>query len=163
MPIGSFVNGVFNGMSIRDARTDRKRSQGMEDTRFEREGVDFERQGEVHDWRRQSHEMAMERARRAKGKGRVPSMNDTIRDYGNAGGVADSGYQGQYAPAPVANPMGGFGGMGSGAPLSYAPREMSALQAVQPVQTAQAMPASQGGPMEFDFIPGQGLMPRGVA
>jgi hypothetical protein len=157
MAIGSFVNGVFNGMQARDTMDNNKRLRKMDDTRFEREG-------ETHGWKKESHEMAMERARKAAaraGRGRNPTLAEDIGRYGGysiAPAAADAGNQGGYAPAASGNGMSDFGGMGGGAPLSYGnavPREMSALPAAQPQQVAQAM--------EFDFIPGQGLIPRGVA
>lgn len=151
MAIGSFVNGVFQGMQARDTMENNKRLRKMEDTRFEREG-------EKHGWDKAKHELAMERARKADAKGKGYSRAGVLRgvmaDYG---GSADD--QGGYAPAPAPRSMSPFGGIGGGAPLSYGnavPREMSSLPAAQPMQVAQ-------GPMEFDYVPGQGLMPRGVA
>lgn len=147
MAIGSFVNGVFQGMQARDTMENNKRLRKMDDT-------EFERAGERHGWAKESHQMAMERARKAAKGGkysRAGVVRDAMGDFG-----ASSGDQGGSVPAPRS--MSPFGGIGGGAPLSYgnaAPREMSALPAAQPQQVAQAM--------EFDFIPGQGLIPRGVA
>jgi hypothetical protein len=150
MAIGSFVNGVFQGMQARDTMDNNKRLRKMDDTRFEREG-------EQHGWRKESHELAMERARKAdaKGKGysRTNVIRDTMQDYGGGEVSGDTGGGRSIMPA-----IGGT--IGGGAPLSFGsagqPRQMSAMPAAQPQQIAQ-------GPMEFDFIPGQGLIPRGVA
>ncbi|HEV8036550.1 hypothetical protein [Yoonia sp.] len=156
MAIGSFVNGVFNGMQARDTMDNNKRLRKMDDTRFEREG-------ETHGWKKESHEMAMERARKAaarSGRPKTPSRSDDFGTFmgGMDNGSGGGGYQGEYVPAPANRGMSAFGQLGGGAPLSYgnsAPREMSSLPAAQPQQVTQAM--------EFDFIPGQGLVPRGVA
>jgi hypothetical protein len=156
MAIGSFVNGVFQGMQARDTMDNNKRVRKMEDT-------EFERAGEKHGWAKANHELAMERARKAM-RPKAPSRSDDFSTFmgGFDGGSAGGGYQGEYAPAPANRGMSAFGQIGGGAPLSYGasvgqsqPREMSTLGAVQPQQVAQSM--------EFDFIPGQGLMPRGAA
>lgn len=157
MPIGSFVDGVFRGMSARDTMKNNERVRKMEDTQFERDG-------ERHGWDKAKHELAMERARKAAAGGggakysRAGVYREVMGNYTGAEGVAPV-----QAPAQANRGMSAFGQIGGGAPLSYGgnvgqaqPREMSALPAAQPQQIAQ-------GPMEFDFVPGQGLMPRGAA
>jgi hypothetical protein len=150
MAIGSFVNGVFQGMQARDTMENNKRLRKMDDT-------EFERAGERHGWAKESHQLAMERARKAARDGkysRAGVVRDAMGDYGAS--ASNGGYQGGFVPAPRS--MSPFGQIGGGVPLSYGdavPREMSALPAAQPQQVAQAM--------EFDFVPGQGLIPRGVA
>lgn len=158
MAIGSFVNGVFNGMQARDTMDNNKRLRKMDDT-------EFERAGERHGWAKESHQMAMERARRAAARANRPRKPSRADDFGTFMGGYDGGsggYQGEYTPAPANGGMSIGGALPQQAPLSYgnlAPREMSINQAIpvteQPMQVAQAM--------EFDFIPGQGLIPRGVA
>lgn len=154
MAIGSFVNGVFQGMQARDTMENNKRLRKMEDTRFEREG-------ERHGWDKAKHELAMERARRAAAAARRPKLGDDVRGVmSEYGGASESS-------APVGQGLSIQGAIPSAtpaAPLSYgevgAPRQMSINQAIpaaaQPQQVAQ-------GPMEFDYVPGKGLMPRGVA
>lgn len=156
MAIGSFVDGVFRGMQARDTMDNNKRLRKMEDTRFEREG-------EKHGWDKEKHGLAMERAR----KGLKPSAYETV-----AAGYDPSNYLEDAAPTP--RPMSAFGdeapapltsfpqsNVPAGQTLTTKPLQMSALPAAQPQQVAQAMPASQGAVVEYDLIPGQGLVPRG--
>jgi hypothetical protein len=165
MAIGSFVNGVFQGMQARDTMDNNKRLRKMEDTRFEREG-------EKHGWDKEKHGLAMERARRGL-KPKPMSAYEAVASRFDGGdypaGTVDTGGSVDYGagnggPAPLTSfPRSGAPAgqtMQSAPLLQSAPRQMSINQAIpaaaQPQQVAQ-------GPMEFDFIPGQGLIPRGVA
>jgi hypothetical protein len=150
MAIGSFVDGVFRGMQARDTMDNNKRLRKMEDTRFEREG-------EQHGWDKEKHDLAMTRARKAAAAANRPKLGDDVR------GVMSGYDENSGVSSPVGQGLSIQGAIPStpqAAPLSYgevgAPRQMSVLPAAQPVQVAQA-------PMEFDYVPGQGLMPRGVA
>lgn len=187
MAIGSFVNGVFRGMEIRDTRDNNTRVRGMEDTRFEREGERFGMDKE-------SHELAMERGRkemaradaaaaRAAARGEKPPKYSRTRLISEimAGG-------GQPAPdAAPSRPAGGGGGIDvmnafpSSPGLSYgadpvgtgsmspqaAMQEQAVQPAAQPMQGGQpamrpvAMAAAPEPPQRLQFVVGQGLVPVG--
>jgi hypothetical protein len=71
--------------------------------------------------------------------------------------------QAMLPPAPL--PSFPQGGVSAGEALRTQPLQMSINQAIpasaQAQQVAQAMPASQGAVIEYDLIPGQGLVLRG--
>ena len=158
MPIGSFVNGVFRGMSVRDQRDGMKIDRERDEQRFEREGQIHGWNEERHGWARDQHGLAMERAKRgrATGGGR-PSRGDISRnnlaDVPEASGApAASGGRPSFSmmDAPVGR-----------APISFSPQqpiEMSVIPAVDPRQIA-----AQGQPMRYAWHPEHGLMPGGVA
>jgi len=169
MAIGSFVNGMVRGAGIRDTMDNNKRTRAMEDTRFEREGKRFEMDQE-------SHEVAMERARRAAanaGRSRYTSeelelMGDVLLDRpsGDGGQPAASGGQGGrgFTVMPlIQNPSLSYGASEQAQPAAAAPPP--ATPASVPIETSAlgALPNRGQSPQRFVYDPQQGLIPRGVA
>jgi hypothetical protein len=153
-------------MQARDTMDNNKRLRKMEDT-------EFERAGEKHGWDKAKHELAMERARRADARAnrpRKPTLADDISRYGgysiapaveDVGGGVDNG-AGNGAPAPL--PSFPQGGVSAGEALRTQPLQMS----IQAIPASAHSPAGRAGyasiagaVIEYDLIPGQGLVLRG--
>ena len=164
MAIGSFVDGVFRGMSMRDTMDNNKRLRKMEDTRFEREG-------EKHGWDKEKHGLAMERARRGLRPKPMSAYEAVAAEFdAGTGDVADTGGSvdngaGNGARPPLPSFPRSDVPVGQTLTPIPAPRQMSINEAIpaaeRPMQVASAAPASQGAVIEYDLIPGQGLVARG--
>jgi len=169
MAIGSFVNGMVRGAGIRDTMDNNKRTRAMEDTRFEREGQRFEMDQE-------SHQVAMERARRAAAN--AGRSRYTSEELGYIGDLLTGQPSGDGGQPPANGAQGGRGltvmplienpGLSFGEKVestSTNPAPPPAMPASVPIETSAlgALPNRGQSPQRFIYDPEQGLIPRGVA
>ena len=153
MPFGSFVEGVFKGMSIRDQRKDMKRRRRHEDEQRGWNADKHEWAGDRHNWARDAHEMAMARSNAAMARG-AAQRSARARPL-TAGDIIGEGYSGGAAPALSSVP--------AQTPNSFpvAPGHMGGGHSFQPGQAAPQQPLSAAGAAfqtvrVFDFDPATG-------
>lgn len=168
MAIASFVNGVFQGMDRREQRDDRATQRTRNDSRWEHEESDLGRNDERWKMEQERHQAAMRRAARGGRNNSRDAIVDVMSGYqgGGAAGGATGGPPPQgdgYSIQPALIQDGGS------QPLSYGEVAPSAAPAPAPATPApvsmSAIPATPQAtqPQRFIYIPGQGMIPRGVA
>lgn len=153
MPFGSFVEGVFKGMSIRDQRKDMKRRRRHEDEQRGWNADKHEWAGDRHNWARDAHEMAMARSNAAMARG-AAQRSARARPL-TAGHIIGEGHSGGAAPTPS--------GVPAQTPNSFpvVPGHMRGGLSFPAEPTAQQRPLSAAGAAfqtvrVFDFDPATG-------
>lgn len=182
MAIGSFVNGVFKGMDMREKREDRKTERSRNETRWENEETDMGRNGRRWEMEQEKHDAAMRASRRA-GRPSVASIRQSlIADaLSGAGGDASGGAYPDSQPTAAGGGGTGFSALqatGNAGALNFGESVPSAQTGAVPPPPAppapqpapkpiemSALPASAGAtqPTRYIYTPGQGMIPQGVA